>query len=174
MDCFKKLGHGIMLMDNGACAITCHSHDNMINHNVIFREGSLTSLLISIDRSKTVCFRTGPHLLYFRMSAKETVEGIGYFIHYSHRKVFRLKFQNEDIAVKQRIIDSEILKSIFDQNDLTCLMEKNHANAVRMEFELPAEIKCSRVGETYVIGMIDPSKSQSYIHGVCFKMHVRN
>jgi len=92
MDCFKKLGHGIMLMDNGTCAITCHSHDNIINHNVFFADGCMTSLIVGLTRARNICFRTGPFMLYVRMSANNEVEGIGFFIHYRHRKLFRLKF----------------------------------------------------------------------------------
>ena len=36
-DSFKKNGFGIMLLDSGACALTFHSHDNMIGYNAIFR-----------------------------------------------------------------------------------------------------------------------------------------
>lgn len=119
MDCFKKLGHGVLLLDNGTCALTCHSHDNMINHNVIFSDGCLTSIIVGLTKAKIVCFRTGPYLLYFKMSPANNVEGIGFFIHYRHRKLFRLKFENDDISVKQRIVDPIIVRKVFDENDLS-------------------------------------------------------
>jgi hypothetical protein len=92
IDCFKKNGQGIMLMDNGVCTLTCHSHDNMINHNVFFRDRSMTSVYFNIDRTKSVCFRSGPFLNYFKLSAKDVNEGIGFFIHYRLRKLYRIKY----------------------------------------------------------------------------------
>lgn len=115
MDCFKKLGYGILLIDSGACAITCHSHDNMINHNIIFRDRSLTSLLVNINKTKSLCFRSGPFIVGLNLTAKDKIEGIGYFIHYSQRKLFKLKFDlNGNLIVKQRIIDSVIVKKVFE------------------------------------------------------------
>ena len=92
IDCFKKHGRGIILMDNGTCILTNHSHDNMIYHNIFFRDHSLTSVFINVDRTKSVCFRSGPYLNYFKLTSKDIIDGVGYFIHYRHRKIFRIKY----------------------------------------------------------------------------------
>lgn len=55
-------------MDNGACAITEYTHDVMIGHNVVFRDRSLTSILVNLNRTKSVCYRAGPHLLYLNLT----------------------------------------------------------------------------------------------------------
>jgi len=73
IDCFKKQGKGLIFMDDGACAITDYSHDIMVGHNVIFKDRCLTSILINLNRSKSVCYRTGPYLLYLNFSRENRV-----------------------------------------------------------------------------------------------------
>lgn len=105
IDCFKKEGKGILFMDNGACAITEYTHDVMIGHNVIFRDKSLTSILVNLDRTKSICFRTGPYLLYVNLGRENKIVGEGVFIHYIHRKIFKLKFLDGELVVKQRLVN---------------------------------------------------------------------
>lgn len=50
IDCFKKSGNGIILLDNGICGITYYSHDNMIDHNIIFRDKSIISIIIKNNK----------------------------------------------------------------------------------------------------------------------------
>lgn len=113
MDCFKKLGQGIILMDNGTCAITCYSHDNMINHNMIFREGSLTSIIVNLDKSKSICFRSGGFLTYYKLSSKDIIEGVGFYINYKAQRLFRIKYEKGYPKVKQRVTDEKILRKIL-------------------------------------------------------------
>lgn len=56
-EAFKKTGAGVLLMDNGRCILSNHSHNNMVGHNVIFENNSITSLIIDSHYSKDVCFR---------------------------------------------------------------------------------------------------------------------
>jgi hypothetical protein len=92
IDCFKKQGKGIILMDNGACIIAEHTHDVMIGHNIIFRDKSLTSIIINANRTKSVCFRSGPYLLYLNMTKDSKNEGLGFFVYYSQRLLMKLKY----------------------------------------------------------------------------------
>ena len=123
IDYFKKSGKGLMFMDNGACAITCYNHDMMTDHNIVFKDMSLTSILIHKDKTKSVCFRTGPYLLYLNYNAKDRIEGIGYFIHYRVKKIYKLKFgEGEDLVVKQRITDERIQRKVFLEAELQDLV----------------------------------------------------
>lgn len=61
-DCFKKRGKGILLMDNGSCILCSHMNDVMSDHNIVFRDGSITSIIVNPSpstgmRCKDVCFR---------------------------------------------------------------------------------------------------------------------
>jgi hypothetical protein len=123
MDCFKKEGKGIIFMDNGACAITSYTHDVMVGHNIIFKDRSLTSILVYLDRSKSVCYRTGPYLLYLNFNRDNKVEGTGIFIQYFTRKIYKLKFEYGELIVKQRLTHHEIAQQIFDANNLKSLIE---------------------------------------------------
>jgi hypothetical protein len=68
MECFKRQGRGIVFMDSGACALVQYSNDVMVGHNIILRDGSLTSVVVWGNRSKSVCFRSGSHLLHLGFS----------------------------------------------------------------------------------------------------------
>lgn len=50
IDCFKKNGNGIIFLDNGICALTSYSHDNMYDHNIIFKDKSIISILIKLNK----------------------------------------------------------------------------------------------------------------------------
>jgi hypothetical protein len=63
VDSYKKNGPGIILIDNGVCAITNHSHDNMIKLNLIFKDRSLTILTVKNNKIKYITFRTGSYLM---------------------------------------------------------------------------------------------------------------
>lgn len=107
-----------MLTDNGACAITTYNHDNMVDHNIIFRDRSVTSIIIGIHRNKNICFRTGPYLLNFYLSNKDKIDGIGYFVHYRNRRIYKLKFDNGNFIIKQRIVNEALVRKVFEQNNL--------------------------------------------------------
>lgn len=50
IDCFKKIGNGIIFLDNGICALTTYSHDNMIDHNIIFKDKCIISIIIKNNK----------------------------------------------------------------------------------------------------------------------------
>jgi hypothetical protein len=114
IDSFKRDGPGIILYDNGACSITYHTHDVMINHSIIFRDRSITSILVNSNRTRSVCFRSGSFLLYFNMSSKGIMEGNSYFVHHYFKKVYKIKYDRTGkIIVKQRILDDSICRKLI-------------------------------------------------------------
>lgn len=73
-DCFKKKGKGILLMDNGSCILCSHINDIMNDHNVVFEDGSMTSIIVYPEastgmRNKDICFRTKEYLIQFKQNA---------------------------------------------------------------------------------------------------------
>lgn len=123
MDHFRRSGKGLLFFDNGCCAITTSNHDLFTDHNIFLKDRCLTSVLIKKDKSKSVCFRTGPYLLYLRYNTKDRIEGTGYFIHYRVKKVYKLKFGDRgSLEIKQRILEPMILKTIFADDCLQDLI----------------------------------------------------
>ena len=102
---FKKSGQGIMLLDDGSCMICNHSHDNMVGHNIIFRNQSITSLLIDMAKNKNVCFRINQYLLQFSTTNRDEIEGPGYFIDYNTKKIFKLTYKHSKLERKTKIIN---------------------------------------------------------------------
>jgi hypothetical protein len=80
VDCYKKNGDGILFMDSGACALTYHSYDNMLGHNIIFRDKSMTSIVIKTNKTKFICYRTGPYLLSLHYNFRNLADGTGFFV----------------------------------------------------------------------------------------------
>lgn len=112
-DCFKKSGQGILLLDDGACVISTHSHDNMVGHNLIFRNHSMTSLLIDKAKNKNVCYRSHQYLLQFYTTPKDEIDGPGYLFDYNLKKIFKLTFKYSKLERKVRINDESIVKKVF-------------------------------------------------------------
>ena len=112
-DSFKKSGPGILLLDDGTCVLCNHSHDNMVGHNVVFRKNSMTSMIIDLNKSQSICYRVGSYLLQFYLSGKDDLEGHGYFIDYHLRKLFKLSFRKSRVEKKLKVLDEQTLQRIF-------------------------------------------------------------
>lgn len=100
-DCFKKNGYGILFMDNGACALTYHSHDNMLGHNIIFRDRSMTSMVAKTNKTKFLCYRTGPYLLSVHYNWRNSVDGTGFIVNFNEKKLYKLSFYHSKVEEKQ-------------------------------------------------------------------------
>lgn len=103
MDCFKREGQGILLLDNGGCVVGNYRLDGMVGHSVVFRDRALTSLLVGRDRGRTVCYRTGPYLLSVGVNARDVADGLGLFLNYKTAKIYKIRFRNGELVVKQRL-----------------------------------------------------------------------
>jgi len=79
-DSFKKSGPGILLLDSGACAITNHSHDNMTDFNIIFRDKSLTLMTVKTNRSKYVTHRVGCYLFTMHFNSRGNIDRPCYLV----------------------------------------------------------------------------------------------
>lgn len=90
IDCYKKHGQGILLMDNGACALTRYSYDTMQGLNVIFRDKSMTVLSVQPNKSKQVCFRFSCYLLIVSFNGRGIAEETGYFVDFKNHKLYKI------------------------------------------------------------------------------------
>lgn len=105
-DSFKKNGHGILLMDTGACALTKHSHDNMVDFNVVFRDKSMTLLTIKTNKSKYVSHRTGPYLLTMYYNQRGMVDKTGYLVDFKEKKIYKLTLHASKVDKKQEVLSN--------------------------------------------------------------------
>lgn len=105
-DSFKKNGHGILLMDTGACALTKYSHDNMADFNVVFRDKSMTLLTIKTNKSKYVSHRTGPYLLTMHYNQRGMVDKTGYLVDFKEKKIYKLTLHASKVDKKQEVLSN--------------------------------------------------------------------
>lgn len=97
MDGFKMNGEGIILFDNGTCMLAKHSYENMIDLNVIFRNNSLTAMIIKPNKNKYICYRTGPYILSAQLNCRNSAEGTGYMIDFSVNKLYKIVFYHSEV-----------------------------------------------------------------------------
>lgn len=105
-DSFKKNGQGIIFMDSGACAVTKHSHDNMIDFNIVFRDKSMSLVTIKTNKSKYVSHRTGPYLLAVHYNQRGVAEKTGYLLDFKDKKIYKLTLYASKVDKKQEMLSS--------------------------------------------------------------------
>lgn len=79
-DSFKKSGPGLLFLDSGACAITNHSHNNMIDFNAIFRDKSLTLMTVNTNKSRFITHRTGCYLFTIYFNSRGNIDKPCYLV----------------------------------------------------------------------------------------------
>lgn len=90
IDCYKRHGQGILLMDSGACVLSRYSYDTMVGLNVIFRDKSMTVLSVGPNKSKQVCYRLSFYLLIVSFNCRGVVEETGYFVDFKNRRLYKI------------------------------------------------------------------------------------
>lgn len=174
VDCFKKNGLGVLFMDNGACALTYYSHDNMIGHNVIFRDKSLTSMIVKTNKTKFLCYRSGPYLLSVHYNQRNMVDGLGFFVDFSEKKLYKITFYHSKIEKKQQIRDKTLLHKIFVQGDYNDILgDERQAKALKLDFGLPKGLNTIKNGDILTVGFIDKENRKTpYANGLIFKLKI--
>lgn len=100
-DSFQKSGQALIIHDDGSCILANHKRDFMDGHNVVFRDSSLTSMIVS-HSTNDLCYRTGPYLLNVRLVQK-SIEGKGFLADYKARRVYELKYKDSRLKSKTLI-----------------------------------------------------------------------
>lgn len=101
MTSYKKNGSGIMLIDEGTSMITEYCFDNMVGHNIIFRENCIMSVLILKNNVTEVAIRTGQCLIKLPFVERETLpNGNGVMVDYQSLKIYHILFHNGRILKK--------------------------------------------------------------------------
>lgn len=67
IDSFNKNGKGILLFDEGSCAITNYIQNRLFGHIIIFHNHSLTSMIVDNQSNKDICFRYRHMIFRFKI-----------------------------------------------------------------------------------------------------------
>jgi len=77
----QRHGVGILLHDDGSCAITSYKNNQLEGHTVIFRENSIVSLLLNKDRYE-IAYKQGKSLIVIPFDNKHQAQGQGLLLNY--------------------------------------------------------------------------------------------
>lgn len=80
---FQKHGRGVMVHDDGTCAITSYFNDFRDGHNVYYRENCIMSVLYQKNKVKEAVVRVGAFLLMVRYGKEGKPEGKALLIDYA-------------------------------------------------------------------------------------------
>jgi len=89
MSAYKKHGRGIILHDEGAAAITEYQHDTPCGHTIIFRENSITSVLIKSSSEYEIAYKVGRTIIRIPFNDNlHVANGVGVLIDYDQQKIY--------------------------------------------------------------------------------------
>ena len=106
---FKKHGKGMLFLDDGSTALTDYSNDNMVGHNVVYKDGFIISIDVAKNRSKNICYRSSTYLLTEPYNSSNEKEGVGIFLEFLTKKIFRLYYHRNRLTRKISVNENDKL-----------------------------------------------------------------